>query len=163
MHNLRLSDAKVSFFGVGGASVRGPKSIISKLHGWLSASTWKVVFLQLGNNDLCSPHCQPEQLSSDIVAPAKFILSGYSVQRVVIGQVHGRLACSYGFNEKVRNTNKLLRMAVADHSDVFFASIRGLTHPYSAHFSRDGVHFNTFGNKKYFNGVRGAILRALKN
>ena len=163
--NLRLEGENVAYFGQGGAQLNGGRPIFRLIHEWLGSRQFKVVYLDLGSNDLCDPDISAEKVASHLMTAARFILTGYSVNTVIIGQVTVRLAEPYvGYNAKVTATNASVRHKVDQEADrrIQCARLRGLMVPEESLFLPDGVHFSPTGNLRYAQGVRGAFIRALQ-
>ena len=165
-HNLNLQHDRVSFLGIGGAKIRGSKRIIPHLHSLFKSSSFKVVFLQLGSNDLCDKNTSPHSVALDLLALAHFLISAYNVHRVVIGQLHYRSRAPYAhFNSNIAQTNLALLRAVREQQcpEIQFAHLKGFARHNPSFYLPDGVHFNAAGNFKFFEGVRGAVIRGLNS
>lgn len=108
------------------------------------------------------PYIEPETVASYLLTAAKFILTGYSVDVVVVGQVTIRQHEPYsGYNEKVLATNAILREKITQEGNcnIQFATLRMEPNPLM--FLPDGIHFSQTGNRRYWQGVRGAFIWAL--
>ena len=164
-NNLRLDSEHVIYFGIGGAKLSGGKPFFKPLHDKLHQFHFKAIYLDLGSNDLCDPNSCPEKVASHIISAANFIISSYSVNTIIVGQIIFRVNEPYpGYNLKVTDTNEWLRDKIARSpgQKIQFARLRGLLEPQSDIFLPDGVHLNAQGNKIYAQGVRGAFIRALR-
>lgn len=162
--DLRLEGERVAFFGQGGAKLTGKKTIFGNLQAWLGTSRLKVVYFEMGSNNLCDPNVSAEEVARHLLSAANFLHAGYDVGTVVVGQVTIRKKEPYcGYNAKVRATNVCLRQLIEGQGDasIQFARLRGLIEPASPMFHRDGIHLSPSGNARYAQGVRGAFIRAL--
>lgn len=81
--NLRISCAKVEYFGFGGAKLRGFPMTVDR---YLGLRRFDVIFLQMGSNDLCDPQSTPEQVATHIASLVQYLLFGDTVRRVVVGE-----------------------------------------------------------------------------
>lgn len=161
LYNLRIRSTNVEFFGVGGARIR---PFIPICERWIARRRFDVIFIQLGSNDLCDPASNPEQVATHIISLANYLIFGDTARRVVVGNIHFRVIQPYpGHNAKVHSTNNLLRRKISHLSQVDYAHLRGFSHPLPDYYLSDGVHLSTAGNHRYFKGMRGAILRALRH
>jgi len=136
-------------------------------HSWLRAINPRprAAFLDLGSNDLCDPSSSALRVAHALIRLARFLISGLSVDNVIIGQVTPRLREPYrGYNQKVAATNSALARMLSKHriAHVHFTFLRGLRNPDATRFLFDGVHLNSSGINKYAQGIRGAFLRLLR-
>lgn len=162
--NLRLPHERVEVLGLGGARLYGPKNIIHFGHNFLSSNHLKILYLDIGSNDLCNPSLSASEIAQRIVDGAKYFLDHYNIAIVIIGQIIERLNTPYPqYNSKVHQTNQQIRHLIAQNYTypIEFSTFRGLTHPSPDKFNPDGIHLNEIGYKLYFQGVRGAFIRAL--
>ena len=91
----------------------------------------------------------------------------FGVKHMTVCQVvRRRKWCHLSFNEgteRVRIVNEFL-VAVCDGiNQITTWRHRGLWQPVNNIFGQDGVHFNSFGNYKFFKCLRGTILQACIN
>ena len=162
--NLRIPGERVTFFGLGGACVAGRRGIVPALHGWLDGLNLKAIYVDLGSNDLCDAAADPESVANNLISLANFLHFGYEIPCVIIGQITQRIMEPYeGYNRKVAAANAAIRRRVSESAQgIFFTTLRGLREPLASRFLPDGVHYNSSGNDKYAQGVRGAFLRCLR-
>ena len=164
--NLRLSGETVAFFGLGGAKLSGSKSIFSYLSDWIGPLRFKAVYFEMGSNDLCDPIISAETVARYILSAANFLVVGYEVKTVIVGQVTIRRCEPYpGYNKKVKATNACLKYLINQRGDnsIMYASLRGLIKPeLEKMFHSDGIHLSHMGNTRLTQGVRGAFIRALR-
>ena len=133
------------------------------MHGWLNGLELKALYLDLGSNDLCDPHASPFQIAEQLISLARFLLCGYKIGTVVIGQITMRLHEPFvGYNAKVATANAALRQLSAGFPGITFSTLRGLRNPYPSRFLPDGIHFNAHGNDKYVQGIRGTFIRVFR-
>ena len=167
--NLGLDPARfhVSFLGVSDGKVcRGEKCVMNR---WnlerLDAICQRLVFLQIGGNDLSSVDCSVATLSSNIVSAAEYLICGHGVKHVMIGQLLPRFSarCRSDYKERVIDVNKMVEHKVAMSTEsVSFWHQRGFWRNPTALLDDDGVHVNNLGMVKYTKNVRAAIGLAWK-
>ena len=151
----------VSFIGIGGGTIRGgTKCIINKGHMTAIHNIQPhIVYLQIGGNDLCDFDCKSLTLSQDIMSYAEFLLQGYGVQHVVVGQLLPRFSrrCPADYNYKVCQVNNELIKLCASASNVTFWHHRGFWNDAQSLIGNDGVHLNQRGLLKYSKSVRAGV------
>ena len=158
----------VYFYGQGGGTVSGPnknKRVIHSINHMLTLPNVTHVYLNIGSNDLCNPHCVSETLCQHILSLAGFILASSPNITVTIGQIHQRSVQPFAtYNARVYAFNCLMRDRCLASNDrrLDFAFVRGLCQPSPLDYC-DGVHFSDRANLKFYRGVRGAIVRASRS
>lgn len=153
-----LSQCKVSFHGVGGATVSSIKfQEMEMVHNIAP----QVVVIQAGSNDICDTNKEPALIAQAMVNLAFFLISQAGVKRVVICQILFRKVTPFPtYNDKVYQTNGLIKDAVGSIPGVVFWTLRGFWNSSSQLFA-DGVHLNTLGNIKLYRSLRLAIKTAV--
>lgn len=156
-----VTDIDLSFIGIGGGTIRrGTKCIVNKGHmDAINVIQPHAIYLQIGGNDLSNYDCKPATLSKDIMAYADFLLQGYGVQHVIIGQLLPRFSrrCPSDYNQKVIEVNSELIRLCSQSCDVSFWHHRGFWKDTRLLIDRDGVHLNKRGLLKYAKSVRASI------
>ena len=123
-----------------------------------------IVILHLGGNEV-DGSAPPQLIGMHLYELAKLYRS-LGVKHVTVCQIVRRekwrhLSFKEG-TERVRMINEFL-VAVCDGSNQITTwRHRGLWQPVNVIFGRDGVHFNSLGNYKFFKCLRGAILQACR-
>jgi len=161
--NMNLYPDRCLFEGQGGASVHGYKPVLPLLEKVLPIPSIKIIYLNIGSNDLCDSQYIPDdgRLPWDIYCLAKYALASSSAHTIIIGQIPPRLKEPHpAYNDWVLNTNHQL-YNLCSNSDlaIRYNYIKGLQ-KLNPDIYVDKVHFTPAGNYKLFRGVRGAIMRA---
>ena len=126
--NLNFGSETVSFIGRGGAVVRGRKPVLPLLTRAIRLNGLRVLYLNIGSNDLCDPNCSPDRLGHDIVCLAKYALASSDQLKVVIGQIHPRSrAPLQDYNRRVWEANSAIMRHSRDVSRLHFAHLKGLS------------------------------------
>ena len=164
-HNLGLDFdlADVEWFSLGGLRADyAYYEYMDVLTQWKP----KILYLQLGSNDLCSVGASAQRVSDYIEAIAQLALS-YGVEHVIVGSTFMRKGRGIprftpGYNYKVSALNLINARRFAHNTNITFWKHHGFKAPTKPVMCRDGVHLNRSGQKKYYRSVRGAILVALR-
>jgi hypothetical protein len=169
IHNLRLpAQCSASrFYGLGGAKLftaNRDKCVLSLLDSALDNQDLRVLFLHVGSNDLSSPSADPIRIASGIISLAQYAMHANEHLRVVVSQLFARCpnAVDGGFADRKAavHTELIRRVREINSRRLSFAPLRGLCRMAPEDFHRDGVHLSTVENRKFYRGVRGAIIRA---
>ena len=114
----------------------------------------RIVFLEIGTNDLASPTTCPIDFANQVC-----IASSYAFQNNEPGPVisSGAAAPTPYAVDVVRSYNTTVADLCTQHGPVIFWRHRGLWSQWPHHLV-DGVHFNAEGQRKYFNSVRGVLI-----
>ena len=157
--NFNLRDERVVFIGVGGASVRGRKRVIHQINEALGIRDVSLVYIHIGSNDLADRSYSPDDLAQDIRRLAAFVRCSSSQVQVIVGQIHRRLSLpDADYNRRVDHANNCLRFHLREMARISFLKIPGLIHPLPFIYS-DGIHFNNEGNRRFYRGIRGALIK----
>jgi hypothetical protein len=104
-------------------------------------------------------------VAQHLVSLANYALASDDSLIVVICLLFPRRRADRRFKQRITQANtEVLRLVRLVHSCRLTAvPLRGLCNPDPDIFLADGVHFNYLGNRKFFRGVRGALIRAFKH
>jgi hypothetical protein len=161
--HLNIASERIIYFGLGGATIRGPKAILPLLTQAVRMRCVQTFVIHVGSNDLCDASRSPDEVVEDLVRLARYVLAKNDTVRVHICQISQRRKLPHpSFNRRVRRVNRMLRRAVKGISRMHFARFSGLEHPPRNHFVDDGVHYNSKGLAKLQRGIRGILLRSNK-
>ena len=156
-----VTDIDLRFIGIGGGTIRrGPKCIVNRDHlDAINVVQPHAVYLQIGGNDLSNKNCNPLSLLKDIMAYAEFLIQGYGVRHVIIGQLLPRFSqrCPSDYNQKVFSVNTDLVRLCSLSDSVSFWHHRGFGKDTKMLIDGDGVHLNRKGLLKYAKSVRASI------
>ncbi|CAG2213335.1 unnamed protein product [Mytilus edulis] len=161
--NLSLDerDILVNLFGSGGGTVRqGPKCMFQPcLLKVIADDKPDVVFLQVGGNDIKHDSVDPKLLARDITSFAEFIIDGYDVKHVIVGQLLQRFNANrpYNYNEIVNEVNTHVKLIIKNIDKLSFWHHRGMWSDSESLIANDGVHLNKKGTLKFANSIRSAL------
>lgn len=123
----------------------------------------KIVYLQLGGNDLSNRELSARQVANEIYSFACFLHFGLEIPFVIIGELlfRDRKCDGPDYNSRVVETNcALLDMTRSDgNPNIIFWRHHGFWQDLS-HLCWDRVHLNHLGMLKYFRSVRSAVMHA---
>ena len=156
-------DVSVSLHGVGGRRVRDIIELDLDLVGVLSP---QVVILCAGGNDLCAPGACALATASALHDAARWCTDRLGVARVYVCTIPSRLhhpSVQPSYPDRVEACNHYLQEILSVEEKVFFWKLLGLYCRDSTVHTRDGVHFNDWGNYKLYRSIRGAILQGLSS
>lgn len=159
--NLGLdgTDIQVEFYGLGGGTLRpGPKSIQRRKHlSVISSYQPSSMFLQICGNDI-NAYTDTDKLARDAVSFADFLLTGYDLRHVVLGQLLPRFSSGSWYNEKVCEVNNSIAKLLEGKPHITFWHHRGLWKNAHSLIGTDRVHLtDDEGMLIYAKSVRAAI------
>ena len=64
------------------------------------------------------------------------------------------------FNARVKALTKYLKVFLKPIPYYFFVGYRGFWNTSQRYFARDGVHLNKLGHYKYYQSLKGAVLKS---
>ena len=143
--------SSMHFLGIGGATTSTlPQRVTMRdLHGYDG------IFLILGSNDLSGS--APCRVAMAIHALARSLRQHLGIP-VMVGHILTRVGQD-AYNAKVSECNEILAHIMKTN----FWKTKGLTTPQPHLYRDDGVHLNDHGNERIYRGVRGALMRLLRN
>ena len=153
------------YFGLRGGSVFGRDHVQPLIDRALAVPDLRVLYMHVGSNDLCSFSVDPLRLARGIVSLARYALCAREDLVVIVGQILTRSHHSDAFSaRRVHVTNsELIRLVHCENSQRLSAAmLDGLCQPSPLIFCDDGVHLSHLGQRKFYRGIRGAVLRALR-
>ena len=158
--NFDLSDATVSFHGVGGRTVKKLKKYDLEAVRRLNPD---IIILEIGTNDLSLPHSDPSRIGSAIHDFVNLLLESFSVK--IVGVCHVIPRCSYASHPQFWEKALLLQQylsVVLDSPNVFCWKHSSFSNSSKPFYLPDGVHLNPVGQYLLYRSYRGAILKALR-
>jgi hypothetical protein len=160
--NFEYNVSEVFMYGVGGRKAKECRYHDLKI---VEEVKPRIVFIEMGSNDLCDPDAKPEVIASDILDLCQDILK-LGVSKVVVGQIVER--CGQGiprsvpnYNFKVAIVNQVLE-ALLDTDGCRFWKHFGFYRAEEINREYDGVHLSERANKKLFRSIRGALLQEIR-
>ncbi|XP_052710867.1 uncharacterized protein LOC128185270, partial [Crassostrea angulata] len=166
--NLGLDEEQINacFRGQGGLSIYGLANS-SRLCAFSAVPTLCV--LEIGGNDATT---QPAHvIAQDIFSFANYLIHGYGVKSVIIGQLLRRdpRKSPIGYNEEVISINKHLEHLTSSEEHVYFWKHRGFW-TNLAYLVRDGVHLGVDSDGcypapmvKYLRSIKYAVHNRVQN
>ena len=155
--NFHLGDDLViRWQGTGGRTVA--KTIQYDL-GVVESFAPEIVILQLGTNDLAS--LSAVETGSAIEDLTRLLFESYGVKFICVCQTIYR-ENTPSFNTQVNILTRYLKVVLEPIPYVLYWRHRGFWNCKSRFLARDGMHFNTLGQYKFFRSLRGAVLRCLR-
>lgn len=160
--NFGFSNDVVHLVGIPGANIA---RLVSRFHRYASSS-YKLVCLQCGGNDLSRPNFQPNQVVAAIIDFVHSLLR-CGVQKIAVCQLFrrertrrhkGDVPISV-YNARVAETNDLLARSLEIPGVVFWKHTREIWNENEL-LCQDGVHFHNM--KPYYRSIKGCILYSLK-
>jgi len=126
--------------------------------------------IDIGGNDLCNRQCDPLHLAAAIVRCAVELISDYGVKVVIVMPLFQRDEAKMrpkfrplrsDYNTLVQTVNEQLGILCAATPSVHLWRRTGMAANWQA-LLRDGIHFSTLGNDKYYRNIRGAAQLAIR-
>nr|XP_034307428.1 uncharacterized protein LOC117680629 isoform X4 [Crassostrea gigas] len=158
--NLDPEVFKVSFRGKGGLRLNKRVFRSEILH---FDSIPDVVFLQIGENDICE-NTNSEKLARDIISVGQYLRDGVGVKVVIIGQLIRRMqfASCQNFNVFVVQTNEHLKRFAEPLGGIYFWGHRGFWKDFH-YLGPDGVHLlctpaEDQPMRKFRRSIRNAVI-----
>lgn len=141
----------VRFHGVGGRTIA---TILQRDLAFIAAMHPDILFIHVGGNDLAS--LQPQFVSTQLALFCKTVLN--YCKHIIISQRNFRYVSSPNYNHKVLLFNAYAYALSTQYSNIHFWSHDfRLQHK---HFLYDGVHFNEFGNKRFYYSIKRCLKMA---
>ena len=155
-----LTQATVSFLAVRGAKVAQFET--ETMLDRIKRGRYDIVIFHLGGNDLDS-ETPPQAIGMQLYMLSKRVVQS-GVKLVIMGQVVRRQKWRHISPEegskRVFEINDFWRVVAA--RDISTWKHRRMWQSQSNLFRKDGVHFNAFGNFRFFRSMRGAIINGCK-
>ena len=160
---LHFQVANVNWYGIGGLTIERLRSSHYQI---VTEVKPDIVYVHIGGNDLSCLYKSPEDVGEaleDLVAD----LHDSQVKQIVISQQLFRagrgLPARMDYNRKVTVYNYFNKITYnANASNIVrYWYHKGLWNRRYTMVDREGVHFNSRGNRLFYRSVRGALLQAL--
>ncbi|CAH1802047.1 unnamed protein product [Owenia fusiformis] len=142
------------------------KSLVAYLTDMMVKSDPRIVYLQLGGNDLDNPNFNIEKIFTAIKSFAEFIAEGYDDVKVVcVGHVFKRLKPRIGFEDYER-ARLALNSRISDlqgsHKKILICRNFGFMNNVSLKFDNKGIHLTDEGNRCFANNIKRELI-AIRN
>ena len=161
--NINYSVADIHMYGIGGMTAA--RAIENHMDIFDNIQP-TIVYVQLGSNDLSSPHTSMNTIIANIRELGRKLVNR-GVRRIIFGQVlmrHGRgLPLQVpDYNERVLDFNHELWSGLPiSRLPAYFWRHRGFWLSQFALMADDGIHLNARGNGRYYRSIRGSLLFAM--
>lgn len=127
------------------------------------------LIIQVGGNDLDSSSVSVESVELMIlqfVSLCTLFQSRYNILKIIVLQLLPRPSPRYlsaaSYQYFVKYANRILKRELSIYPSIVYWKIKRVKNPASEIF-KDGVHFNSTGMKKYYNNIRGAVIKLLRS
>lgn len=152
---------RVHMVGIGGATIKGKKTVIPPLVQFLKHNRCELVILDVGSNDLDltrHPTRDLDKLAQDYVRCVDKITTRHPNLQIIICLPIPRLETKFpGSRAHTSNFNTILKTLTADLPRVHTWAHKGLFKSDSRFLMKDGVHLNAKGSVKYYHSLKAAI------
>lgn len=161
--NLTLADTHCQFLSRGGLKFNDIPGLLNDLKG-----DFKVIFLQMGGNDLKPVKDSSLEICRDYLEAIKVVHQKFPESTLVVGSLFYRDLSTHlnslvkvdTYNKEVDKLNQLLEALVPEEADATW-----WTHPRlykRMNVLMDGTHFGEKGLSLLYRSVRGAFIKTLK-
>lgn len=127
----------------------------------------RIVYIQIGENDLCTSELQPLTLASSIEDLASKLLNEFNVELVFVGELFTRqktLSVSPElYEENRKRTNMYLTTLLEGQSRVRLWKHRRIFGSSNPIFADDGVHLCEGGQLRFYRSLRLALMTAVRD